>query len=230
MRFHLAVLTIALLATPALAKGGFGDLGPFAKLIDDRPLTEAEKQYRGEANLTENQRTKIRATLQEGALKVKAYLDDPANKSNLEQNGGNMVYAMSLMGLEDVVDVLLTYPEVRQRLNTPTIHGPSIWAMISLAMPHSNRICGNPKTQVSSLQVLGAYFGTDPAASPYPQIRQKLEAAGATPKPAEARDLWSKLCLSDPFNDNANESDAAARRRIADAPDTLTAVLAEMAR
>jgi hypothetical protein len=224
-----AALFACLLAGPSLAQS-FGELGPFAKLIDDRPMSEAERAYKGEANLTEAQRAKIKTTLKEGAVKVKAYLDDPANKADLEKNGGNMVYAMSLMGFEEIVEVLLAYPEVRQRLNSPTMHGTSLWAMAALAMPHSNRICGNPKAQAKSIQLLGAYYGTDPAASPFPRIRQQLEDAGATPKPNETRDLWSKLCLSDPYSDNASASDAAARRRIADAPDTLTAILAEMAR
>ncbi|MFD2264106.1 hypothetical protein ACFSM5_14485 [Lacibacterium aquatile] len=228
MRFGLvAAFVVTLLAPPAFSKA-FGELGPFAKLIDDRPLSEAERNYRGEANLTEEQRTKIRATLKDGAVKVRAFLDDPANKADLAKNANNMVYAMSVMGLEEIVEVLLAYPEVQASLNNPTIHGPSIWTMASLAFPHSSKLCGNKQAQSASIEVLGAYFGTDPANSPFPRIRQKLEAAGAAPKPQEASTIWSRLCASDPFYNITDETAHAARLRIADAPDVLPAILAEM--
>lgn len=225
-----AAFLACLLAGPVFAANGMEGLKPIFDVIIDKRLKEIERQYKGEKNLSSAQRELMRDTLHQGALDIRQHLDKPENKELLAREGGTAVYMMAIAGLEEIVEVLLTYPEVRARLNEPTIHRTNIWAMTSLALMQSGEFCGRKDFfKDKNTQLLMAYHGTDPAGSPFPGIRQKLEAAGATPKPAEARDLWAKLCLSDPYNDIADEKAAAARRRIADAPDTLTAILAEMA-
>lgn len=226
----IAPLLTCLLVGPALAANGMEGLGPLFDIMKDKQINEIERQYRGEKDLSASQRAKMRAILHQGALDIRQHLDKPENKEFLAREGGTAVYMMAIAGFEEIVEVLLTYPEVRARLNEPTIHRTNIWAMTSLAVMQSGEICGNQGLfKDKNAQLLAAYIGTDPATSPFPGIRQKLEAAGATPKPAEARTLWAKLCMSDPYNSTSDEKTAAARRRIADAPDTLTAILAEMA-
>jgi len=227
----LAVLLACLLTGPALAANGVEGLEPIFNVMNDKKINEIARDYHGEKNLSAPQRDLMRSTLHQSALDLRQHLDKPENKDLLAREGGTAVYMMAAAGLEEIVDVLLAYPEVRARLNEPTIHRTSIWAMTSLALMQSGDLCGRKDFfKDKNTQLLAAYHGTDPAASPFPGIRQKLEAAGATPKPAESRDLWAKICLSDPYSDTADEKIAAARRRIADAPDTLTAILAEMAR
>ncbi|MFD2264105.1 hypothetical protein ACFSM5_14480 [Lacibacterium aquatile] len=223
---HLFGFLIGFVCSPAFAQGAFDDLGRLGAVFDDRAIMAMQTIYVGELNLSEEERSPIRAALKTNAAAIKNFLDNPANKDERGQNASNLLYAMVMLGFDEIVAVLLAYPEVKASLNGPTANGISLWATASLALPHSGAFCGNEALHDKINRFVGAYHGTKPDASPFPKIRRMLEAAGATPQVEEANAVWANSCT----DYMTNEKLSAARDRIGKAADILPAILKEMER
>lgn len=185
------------------------------------------------------------------AEKTAAYLEETGRISEVTETppdrpASPLAIAIAL-GLAEVVDVYLRYPEVRARLNEPLEfrdkNGRSLWAhawALAAAAPiQSISFCGGNTGLVFFFYGSAApYLEARPGETPYRRVLNALETAGAKPQHEEARTIWRLLCGGEDrpgdgkWEANKNSFEAAivpgSRERVLKAPQMLNAIEAEL--
>lgn len=151
-----------------------------------------------------------------------------------------------VFGVPELLEVFLEYPEVRDLADKPLkIFGRDTypWAIATAAPFQSIHWCGGPyEFNVFLHPAFAAYLESRSDRTPYRTVRDLLEAAGATPRPAEAKAVWRYLCRPRPASapdqtglwqaedgmSFGNEWIPGARDRVLNAPDTLAAIQTEL--
>jgi len=143
-------------------------------------------------------------------------------------------------GLVEILDVLLEYPAAKTQVNG-SFGQDSLWSVAAVGGAQSVRVCGDTHLDIGAM-IFPGYYGSDPQQSPFITVRRKLEAAGATARPEEARRRWLNQCrprepitlmhpngTTESFTpEGPTEYIPGARDRVANAPDILGAILAEI--
>ncbi|MFD2264103.1 hypothetical protein ACFSM5_14470 [Lacibacterium aquatile] len=203
----------------------------------DRRMGELPSYDPAERYITSKDVYASRKLVEQAAIKIAILLEndgDPSRHLVIEKNFNLLRYAV-MFGLSDVVELLLRYPQVRVTVNEALPDSPHLWTWATFAAGQSSRVCGDPHFDAYFEKWQG-YFGIAPDDSPYKAIRQMLEQAGAIPQPEEARALWLNRCnpaaaswdLSGLEKMGPKEYIPGARDRVANAPDILDAILAEI--
>lgn len=195
------------------------------------PLLE---QYRdaNRASFDPNYVAASKAAVSKAAADFRAYLTVEENRRLVledTQHGGALLTAVAF-GLVEFVEALLAYPEFRAKVDEPIEEYGSLWALASNAPLQGFIVCGDGHATGMTAGPLLVYLGFEKAASPYLKIRHLLEEAGATPRPDQARAAWLQVCDPSKFNGNYGPSEniPGSRDRVANAPDTLDAILSEL--
>jgi hypothetical protein len=143
-------------------------------------------------------------------------------------------------GLVEILDLLLEYPAAKAQVNS-TVGQDSLWSVAATGGAQAVRVCGDTHLDIGAM-IFPGYYGSDPRQSPFIAVRRKLEEAGATARPDEAQQRWLNRCkppepiiVSGPNGashsftpEGPTEYIPGARDRVANAPDILEAILAEI--
>gem|GEM_PF-2545533 len=239
-RLAVAFLTVLLMVGPSVAEAqAFKRDGDFEKILIrlDRQLSYLPGLAYDERYITPTYEFVSKRTVQQFATKIAIVLENrtkAGNPASAEELGELLSYAVSF-GLADLVEEVLRYPGARDQVDSALDSGFHLWAWATLAPGQSSRLCGDGHFD-AIFQIYQGYFGIDPAQSPYKTIREMLEKAGAVPRPEEARALWLRRCNpNNAFYDSVSkeikgpvEYVPGVRDRVANAPDILEAILAEI--
>lgn len=166
----------------------------------------------------------------QAANEIRAFFAAPDNRKLLLEKtdfGQTPLQLAVSFGMAEIVEVLLEYPEVRAELNDDK--ASDLWVLASLAPYQAVRVCGDAHNNWPAMWFKG-YYGATPLESPYRTVRDLLEKAGQHPRLEEARTAWLKSCRPVPPEESYGDIEyiPGARDRVADAPDTLEAILAEI--
>jgi hypothetical protein len=238
MTSHRPILIPPLLLIALLAFCPVGDVSAwpppkeeeeriFNQLLDD--MSALETKHRQDRFIIPAYTAASKAAVQKAADDV---------RHEIERNGFSSMAKTSLdlyvlWGLSEIVEVLAGDPGFRARLARPFGDGEAhLWSYVALAASQAMRVCGDPHLDAGGSFFLG-YYGSDPAQSPYKTVRSLLEQAGVTPRPAEAKQLWLRICNPQPpipghGQEGSVEYIPGARDRVANAPDILEAILTEI--
>lgn len=177
------------------------------------------------------------AVVQQTATDLRTYLEQPGNRAALTSGFGRVEFrSMVQLGLAEIVEVLLSYPETRAFVDEPRPDdGLHLWSIVSLGGPLGVQACGRLNTHFGSYRMghdyyLMGYYGPDTGQTPYLRVRQMLEAAGAKQRPLETKALWLTQCdlTETGIGKRPGEPAPGVRQRIADAPDILDAIIREV--
>jgi hypothetical protein len=248
---HSLALLLALLLLASAAQAE--DKRSLQNLLDSKGSFERLMGKALEAGNWETTSGEAVAMISTLAEKTAAYLDETGRISEIAENqpdrmASPLASAITL-GLAEVVDVYLRYPEVRARLNEPLQfqdkNGRRIWAhawaLAATAPIQSISFCGGNTGLVFFFYgSIAPYLEAQPGETPYRRVLAALEAAGAKPQPEEARTIWRLLCGGDDrpgddkWSDTARKSNYEAavipgsRERVLKAPQMLDAIEAEL--
>lgn len=223
--FLIASLILAACATEPKPPS----LDPIMGRLFER-MSELSKNDWMRAYISEPYAEASKAVVRQTAEDVRRFLDVAENRNALLQvkrDYSPLQFAVNF-GLTEIVEVLLSYPEARRELENQEL-ATALWSGASIAGFQSTQVCGDMHNNFGVIFFSG-YYGTDPDRSPYKDVRRLLEQAGVTPQPEAAQALWLKHC--DPVGPKesygAIEYIPGSRQRVAEAPDTLEAIIVEI--
>jgi|APAra7269097235_1048549.scaffolds.fasta_scaffold23490_2 hypothetical protein len=173
------------------------------------------------------------AEVRRAAEDLRAYLATADNRKDLQTltDGSTPLRLAVLFGTAEIVELLLEYPEVRAQVNDVFSDSETLWTTASTVSLQGWMVCGGDGHVIAGIIApMMSYLGFEAAHSPYRNIRQMLEAAGAVPQLDQAREAWLHSC--DPSrtdgDSSTRENIPGVRQRIADAPDIQEAILTEL--
>lgn len=244
MRVLFLMISLIFLAAPAVkaAPTHTGSGRILLKLLEDtRNLGE---QFQNSSLITAAYTTESKALVAKAANDLRDEIERiGAERALAPEAAGEASSLLGLSvywGLTEILDVLLDYPIAKAQLEMP--FGEShLWSYAAIGGAQAVRVCGDTHLDVGAL-VFPGYYGSDPRHSPFIAVRRKLEQAGAVSRPEEARQLWLDRCnprkpitLTGPNGvthtltpEGPTEYIPGARDRVANAPDILEAILAEI--
>lgn len=244
----LTLIALWLLPGAALAQPNLNTPStPTARLLWDTARQLSQMTGLAKGVTWEPAAAPAKAAVAEGATKIAAYLKETGRVEEITDPGKQGISPLAqavALGFVEVVDVFLVYPEVRATLNEPFVLGDQrtfLWAVANAAPLLAPTFCGARVELAMAYIVSAAYLEAFTDETPYLRVRRSLEAAGAMPRPDEARAIWTYVC-PDPnitptktmWSDGPGipiipEIVPGSRARVAAAPDLLIAVDAEMA-
>ncbi|MFD2264107.1 hypothetical protein ACFSM5_14490 [Lacibacterium aquatile] len=253
MKRLLTGAILALLTLPALAQQP-ADKRSLKTLFEDKGSFERLMSKAINAGNWESTSGEAVAIITGFADKTAAYLDETGRISEITEIksgdiGSPLTNAIS-MGLIEVLEVYLRYPEVRAKINEPLDLFPlggrprmkvHAWALAAAAPAQGASFCGGEfATLVFGYGSIAPYLEARPGETPYRRVLTALEAAGATPQAEEARAVWRFVCGPDnrpddgKWQDNTKRLNYAAaivpgsRERVLKAPQMLDAIEMEL--
>ena len=129
---------------------------------------------------------------------IREYLNNGGAQADLTEpnkSGMTPLAMASYLGYTPVVEELLKHPTVVESIDGSDAKGVTPWVYSILALRQSAFACNpgivnNPFSFVPRFVTQAFYLERNP----YPAARAALEAAGAKPNMATAKDQWNTLC------------------------------------